>query len=191
MLVYQRRQPGGFPRPGALSSFYRLEWVVRPGYSEAVMPSHDPADMRPDAAPAESSVCLGRVVAVDNGQATVELADPSECTTCPSKGHCHIKPESNRQVVVAAEGFEVGEHVRVVAGSGDVLRASCVLYAIPTLLIVVGAFAGFFAGPEFLGLSGDLGSTLGVVVGIVVSLLFIHFYQGRRAAPVVRLERID
>lgn len=155
------------------------------------MPSHDPAAMPPGAAPADPAVCLGRVVAVDNGQVTVELSDPGECATCASKGHCHLKPESNRQVVVAAEGFKVGEQVRVVASSSDILRASCVLYAFPTLLIVAGAFAGYFAGPEFLRLSSDLGGTLGVALGIVASLVFIHFYQGQRAAPVVRLERID
>jgi sigma-E factor negative regulatory protein RseC len=155
------------------------------------MPSREPVATPSGVAPADPAVCLGRVVAVDNGQATVELSDPGECASCASKGHCHLKPESNRQVVVAAAGFQVGDRVRVVASSGDILRASCVLYAIPTLLIVAGAFAGFFVGPEFLRLSSDLGSTLGVVVGIVVSLVFIHFYQGRRAAPVVRLERID
>jgi positive regulator of sigma E activity len=136
-------------------------------------------------------VCLGRVVAVDNGQVIVELLDASQCATCASKGHCHLQPESNRQVVVAAAGFKVGDRVRVIASSSDVLRASCVLYAIPTALIVLGAFAGYFAGPEFFRLSADLGSTLGVAVGIGASLGFIHLYQSRRAAPVVRLERIN
>ena len=152
------------------------------------MPSHEPT--APGTGP-DPAVCLGRVVAVDNGQVTVELAGPSECANCASKGHCHLAPEADRRVVILADGFEPGDQVRVLASSQDVLRASCVLYAIPTLLLVTGAFAGYFAGPEFLGLSPDLGGTLGVVVGIGVSWLFIHLYQGRRPAPVVRLERIE
>lgn len=152
------------------------------------MPSHDPANHGRGAEPAE---CIGRVVAVDNGQVTVELAGPSECANCASKGHCHLAPEANRQIKIAAAGFKLGDQVKVLASSQDVLRASCVLYAIPTLFLVLGAFAGYFAGPEFLRVNPDVGSTIGVAVGIGLSWLFIHFYQSRRAAPVVRLERIE
>ncbi len=152
------------------------------------MPSHDPTARGPGAKSAE---CHGRVVAIDNGQVTVELAGPSECASCVSKGHCHLAPETNRQVKLAATGFKPGDQVRVLADSKDVLRASCVLYAFPTLFILLGAFAGYFAGPEFLNVTQDIGSTLGVALGIGLSWLFIHLYQGRRAAPVVRLERIE
>jgi positive regulator of sigma E activity len=141
--------------------------------------------------PSGETVCEGVVTNVDHGIVHVAVQANPACATCKSKGHCALAPEGNQELDVQAVGFKPGEHVLVVTSSRAALKTSAVLYLIPTLLIISGSFAGFFAGPAFLGMSGDLGAFVGVIAGIVVSYLFIHFYRVGQAGgvPPVRLVR--
>jgi len=115
---------------------------------------------------APESECTGRVVAVTDGCVVVE---------------------------VAASGFLVGERVRIVTYSASVVRASCVLYLLPALLVLVGSFAGYATAEAYFAIDGNLGAGIGVAVGIVLGLLFVHFYKTASADGGIslRLERID
>lgn len=145
------------------------------------------------AGPPEGTVCDGTVLSVQGDIVRVALEPNAACAACKSKGSCALTAEGNQSIEVHAAGFAPGEHVKVVTDPGAALATSMALYLIPTLLIIVGSFAGFFAGPEFLGLSGDLGAFIGVVTGIVLSYLFVHFYRAGRAggSPPVRLIRTE
>jgi positive regulator of sigma E activity len=146
------------------------------------------AETRADAL---ETACEGVVTSVKDGLVRVALQPNASCATCKVKGSCAMAAEGAQQIEVHASGFAMGEHVLVVSNPGAALATSTALYLIPTLLIITGSFAGFFAGPALLGLSGDLGALIGVVTGIVVSYLFIHFYRVGRAGgdPPVRLVR--
>jgi len=139
------------------------------------------------------TVCDGVVTSVHDDLVQVALAPNAACATCKSKGSCALTADGTQQLEVHATGFARGDHVLVVTSPGAALATSTALYLIPTLLVISGSFAGFFAGPAFLGVSGDLGALIGVVTGIVVSYLFVHFYRAGRAGgvPPVRLIRTE
>lgn len=141
--------------------------------------------------PSGETVCDGVVTSVEGGIVRVAMQANPACATCKSKGHCALAAEGNQELEVRAVGFKTGEHVLVVTSARAALKTSAVLYLIPTLLIITGSFAGFFAGPAFLGTSGDLGAFVGVIAGIVLSYLFIHFYRVGQTGgtPPVRLVR--
>ncbi len=141
----------------------------------------------------EDTVCEGVVTGVHNEVVQVALAPNAACATCKSKGSCALTADGAQQIEVHATGFTLGDHVLVVTSSRSALATSTALYLIPTLLVITGSFAGFFAGPVFLGVSGDLGALIGVVTGIVVSYVFVHFYRAGRAGgePPVRLIRTE
>jgi len=143
--------------------------------------------------PSGEMVCEGVVTNVDHGVVHVAMQANPACATCKAKGSCALAAEGGQQLEVRAVGFKAGEHVLVVTSARAALATSTALYLIPTLLIISGSFAGFFAGPAFLGMSGDLGAFLGVIAGIVASYLFIHFYRVGRAGgePPVRLIRTE
>jgi positive regulator of sigma E activity len=144
------------------------------------------------AGPAEAE-CRGRVVAVRDGRVVVEVDTPADCESCHSRGTCHVAALGSKQVEVDATGFAVGDRVRIIAFSAAVVRASLVLYLIPALLVVVGSFAGYATAEAFFGVEGNTGSLVGVIVGIMLSLLFVHFYRISRAdgGVTLRLERIE
>jgi positive regulator of sigma E activity len=158
------------------------------------MDKHD--QHRPAAAGGEGppqTTCEGRVVAVRGDVVTVAVKSLAECEFCASKEGCHIASLGNKQVEVAARGFKVGDRVRLITFSRAVLRASIVLYLIPALLVVVGSFAGYATVEAFTSLDGNIGSFIGVVVGLLCSLLFVHFYKvatGDRSLE-IRLEKIN
>jgi positive regulator of sigma E activity len=145
------------------------------------------------AAGESGTTCDGVITAVNDGIVTVALEPNPACTSCKSKGSCALMADGTQQLEVYAEGFALGEHVQLVSDPGAALATSLVLYLIPTLLIITGSFAGYFAVPVFLRLSGDMGGFIGVVTGIVLSYLFIHFYRAGRAGgnPPVRLVRTE
>lgn len=123
------------------------------------------------------STCEGRVVAVRDAKVVVEVAAPTACDACRSRESCHMAEMAGRQLEVEASGFKAGDRVRITTTAQAVVRASFVLYLIPALLVLVGSFAGYAVAEAFLGLDGNIGSLLGVAVGIGISLLFIHFYR--------------
>jgi positive regulator of sigma E activity len=141
----------------------------------------------------EGTVCDGVVTSVKGDVVQVALEPNAACAACKSKGSCALTAEGQQQIEVHAAGFRPGEHVQVVTDPGAALATSTALYLIPTLLIISGSFAGFFAGPAFLGVSGDLGAFIGVVAGIAVSYVFVHFYRAGRAGgnQPVRLIRTE
>lgn len=123
------------------------------------------------------TACLGRVAAVNGDAVLVQVNTVEACEACRSKGGCHQAQLAGREVTVTASGFVVGDRVRLITTGRAVLRASLVLYGIPALLAVVGAFAGYSTATAFLGIDGDLGSMLGTVTGLLLGAAFIYFYR--------------
>lgn len=139
------------------------------------------------------TACEGRVVAVHGDVVTVAVKTPADCEFCASKEGCHVASLGSKQVEVAARGFSVGDRVRLITYSKAVLRASVVLYLIPALLVVIGSFAGYATAEAFFNADGNIGSFVGVVVGLVVSIAFVHFYRvaaGDRSLE-IRLEKLN
>ncbi|MBN2081994.1 SoxR reducing system RseC family protein [bacterium] len=126
---------------------------------------------------AAQSTCEGRVVAVAGDVVTVKVSSPAECESCHSKEACHLAALGGRQVEVNGSGYKVGDRVLVIANSPAVVRASIVLYLIPALLVLVGSFAGFFTAVAFFQADGNIGSVVGVAVGIMISIVFVHTYK--------------
>jgi positive regulator of sigma E activity len=132
-------------------------------------------------------------VAAKDGVVVVEVSKPDACAACKAQASCHAASMGGNQVEVRGEGFRVGDTVRIVSRPGTVVRTSLVLYLIPALLVIIGSFAGFATAEAFVKPgSGNIGSLAGVVVGIVLSLVFVHFYRiARSHVQDIWLEKID
>ena len=132
------------------------------------------------------------MIAVNPRTVTVQLANEEACGQCAQREGCSLVKEGRRCLEIAADGFSIGDQVRVVVPAGSRLTVSAALYLIPTLLIVSGAFAGAVVGPAFFQISPDVGSFIGVVSGILISLAFVHFYPGGKSKNgQLRLEKIE
>jgi positive regulator of sigma E activity len=144
------------------------------------------------AARGDAIVCEGVVVEVRNGTVVIEIANKTECEKCAGKANCQPLQGGARRIELQHDGLKVGDRVRICASPPVLLMSSAMLYLIPAALVVTGAFAGYAAGPAFLGISGDTGSMLGVAAGILVSLGFVHFFKPVPGGKtVVSLEKIE
>jgi len=131
----------------------------------------------PTTDPGSTTTCHGVVVAVADGVVTVQVNQPEACDVCRTKESCHQAHLAGRQVEVRAEGFKAGDKVRLLAAPRAVLKASMVLYLFPALFVLTGSFAGYATATSFFNISGDIGSLIGVAVGLGLGILFVHTYK--------------
>jgi len=104
-----------------------------------------------------------------SGQRTlVRIKKSSACATCESRGNCEVVSGKNMVVEVANDlGAGKGDHVELSVPSGAVLKLSLLVYILPVVALIAGAFAGgAFAGVLHVPLS--LASVIGgfLVMGI-------------------------
>jgi len=140
----------------------------------------------------KDQTCEGTVTAVDNGLIQIHLSNNTQCASCIAEDSCTLH-SNQRTIAVAASGMAKGDRVRLHVSRRIARSAAVVLFLIPTLLIITGAFAGYTAGPEFFGINADLGGFAGITLGIAISWLFVHFYRAGPSShqPIIRVEKVD
>lgn len=82
----------------------------------------------------------GRVVAIEDGWATVRFQRSGACKTC---GACLTAGDNEMEVKAKDDiGVSVGDTVRVSLSSQKMLTASTLCYAVPLGLLLLGTFIG-------------------------------------------------
>ena len=110
----------------------------------------------------------GVIENVSGKKTLVRIKKSSACATCESRGDCAVDSGKSMVVEVANDlGGGEGDHVELSVPSGAFLKLSLLVYILPVLALMAGAFAGgAFAGVLHVPLS--LASVIGgfLVMGI-------------------------
>jgi len=125
-----------------------------------------------------------------SGQKTlVRIKKSSACGTCESRGNCEVASGKSMVVEVANDlGAGKGDHVELSVPSGAFLKLSLLIYVLPAVALIAGAFAGgAFAGVLHVPLS--LASVVGgfLVMGVTFYALK-RFDRSLRAKSEFRLK---
>ncbi|MBI2278330.1 MAG: SoxR reducing system RseC family protein [Dechloromonas sp.] len=120
----------------------------------------------------EMSTIRAIVRAVDGKQAVVEV-EAGGCGRCHEKGGCG--GQSLTQMFCSGHktyrvdnlaGAGVGDQVTVAISAGSVRRTANFAYGLPLLATIAGAVTG-------MSMSGDVGSMLGAVGSLALSILYV------------------
>lgn len=129
---------------------------------------------------------IGVVTKLDGEYAIVEVAKKSACDGCAVGSVC--KDEGNEVVHIRALNTVLakqGDRVVVSFDSITYIKGSLLVYALPVVLMVIGAIAGKQYLPAFLptfdpeGLSA-IGGFLCLAFGLVIVKLLSHYFQKKQ-----------
>jgi len=117
------------------------------------------------------------VVEILGGKAKVKVKRGAACESCKIDSLC--KMLSQGYVVIEAEnpiGAKTGQEVMVTIYNEEVLKASLILFGIPLICLLLGAFVGYY-----IDISGmrNLSTFLGSFIGVSLAFLGIKLFSKR------------
>ncbi|GAB2182155.1 hypothetical protein DLREEDagrD3_23780 [Denitratisoma sp. agr-D3] len=107
----------------------------------------------------------GRIIAIHDGKADVELAQTTACTSCNSKKSCSSSQDQGRTQVVSMEAplhARAGDQVTVLVSTGGFHTGALLAYLLPSVTTLLGAM--------LLSPAGDAASALGLFGGLALGL---------------------
>ncbi len=123
----------------------------------------------------------GRVIAVRDGQAWVQTIRQGACQSCSARAACGQRAlasvsggRANQVLVANTLDAQVGDEVSVAIAEQALLQASLLVYALPLLLMVVGAIAGHQLAPAL-----DAYAMAGAAAGLGLGFWLAHRVQAR------------
>ncbi|MBI3141083.1 MAG: SoxR reducing system RseC family protein [Rhodocyclales bacterium] len=135
------------------------------------------------------------VARVEGDQAYIEVGGQgSGCGRCHEAGGCQsglltqlFRPGPRHFRIDNRIGAEPGERVVVRVAEGATLRAALLVYLIPVLFLVAGAFAGTALGGGSASADGAalLGALLGLGAGALVSFALRKGRPGKAMQPLL------
>jgi len=124
-----------------------------------------------------------KVIAVDQGMATVECVSKSACGSCGSAEHCGNSslakafPKRTHQLQVElTERVEPGEQIELALNAKNMLHSALVIYLMPLLLLIAGAGIGKAMFDSNLQ---ELASILLGGVGLACGFILVKLYSKR------------
>ena len=121
-------------------------------------------------------------IVLDNlgdGFARIKTSRSGACGGCDSgSGHCHGCLANSEMISRAANPInaEPGELVRVELDSKEVFKGAAVLYLLPVLTLLIGAFAGEGIGTR-IGFGTGTGSILMSLIGLLFGLFLVKLFD--------------
>jgi len=127
----------------------------------------------------------GTVREVSGSMVLVECEPINFCGSCAAE--CRLAPDTGKKRRIWIEnriGAKTGDLVSFRMRGGGIVFASSVLYFVPVVMLISGAMAGSVISAG-IGIDTDLGSILGGMTGIVLSIAFAafisRFISGKKA----------
>ena len=120
---------------------------------------------------------VGIVIRVDGDTAWVTTTKTSACEGCAAKSSCTVLGGGKEMEVEAVNnvGARVGQKVILYFQTSPLLKATFLLYVLPILFLILGAFIGDQAAPRF-----NVGSsTCSVIVGFLFFGISIKFVKSK------------
>ncbi|MEJ2589701.1 MAG: SoxR reducing system RseC family protein [Deltaproteobacteria bacterium] len=92
----------------------------------------------------------GIVERVKGKRVLVRIERTSACATCESRGSCEMGPDKKMMVEVANDlAAKTGDRVEVSIPSGSLLKLGFLVYLLPIVALIAGAYAGEALAPLF------------------------------------------
>lgn len=129
-----------------------------------------------------------KVASLDGDYALLEVTASGGCGRCEEPGGCRTgvlnqlfstRPRHYR--LPNSLNLLPGQYVRVRIPDGSVLQASLLVYLLPLICVLVGAFVGQFFATD--PTQTDLAALIGAVLGLAAGAAALMFYKSRVAAP--------
>lgn len=111
----------------------------------------------------------GKIEEINKQTAVVRIRKRSACAHCESRGSCSI---SKRDMVIEVPNdlkAGVGDEVEVSVPEGTLLKLSALIYLLPVIALLVGAFFGAMIG-ETLHMNASL--TAIILGGVFMAIAF-------------------
>lgn len=123
----------------------------------------------------------GRVIALKGERAWVQTIRSSACESCSARSGCGQRVlasasggRANQVLVSNHLGADVGDEVTVAIEESALLSASLLVYALPLLLLVLGAVLG----QQWLP-ARDAGAIAGALTGLAAGFVAARLIQSR------------
>lgn len=123
----------------------------------------------------------GRVVAVKGDKAWVQTIRASACESCSARSGCGQRVlagasagRANQVLVANHLNARVGDEVSIAIEESALLSASLLVYAVPLLLLVLGAVVGQQWFP-----AQDAGAVAGAIAGLAAGFAIARMVQSR------------
>ena len=130
----------------------------------------------------------GIVESMENDWVWVKTQRKSACSSCSHKDHCHMIEGKDRMLVKARNVADArkGDQVELYLSTKTQLKCVFMVYMVPVIGLIVGAFAGNSLSPR-LGLSPNMGmflfSAVGLAIGFMLTRLFSNRMEKKNALP--------
>jgi sigma-E factor negative regulatory protein RseC len=128
----------------------------------------------------------GQVVRIEDGGVWVETRRRSTCSGCAAEKGCGTatlsKVLGRRRTLVrvlASTPLQVGDQVVIGISEQALVRGSLAVYAVPLLLLMIGAVLGEAGAGKGLWDDAELGSLVLGVGGLAVGLLWLKRFTRR------------
>ncbi len=127
-----------------------------------------------------------QVVAVEGGQVWVETERRSSCSSCAVNKGCGsaalakvLGQRRTRVRVLSDIPLRVGDRVLVGVHERAVVRGSLAVYAVPIVMLLLGAVLGELGARQFLWHNAELASLVLGSAGLVVGLWWLRVFSRR------------
>jgi sigma-E factor negative regulatory protein RseC len=128
------------------------------------------------------------IVGIDGDQALLEIVRSKPCGLCGQTRGCGVslwgRLLGHRNNVFRAENrinARVGDNVVVGVDEKALLAGSLAVYGVPLVLLLTGAALGGALLSSSFG--ADIGSLVGAVMGLALSMLWLRGHSARRGLP--------
>jgi len=116
----------------------------------------------------------GIVKEIKGNKAIVKVERSSACRHCSARGSCGIDLDS-QEVLIEVENrlhAKIGDKVELSVPSGSLLKMAALVYILPILSLLLGAYEGGKVALK-LGLSSSTGSILGALFLLIISFCIL------------------
>ena len=126
----------------------------------------------------------GRVIAVENDLALIEIQRKPVCNTCSVNKGCGTGVMSqvigNKRFRLTAKNSlnaNVGDKVIVGIAEDMLVKSSFAVYIVPLLLLFVGSWCGIYIAEYFAMQATEGFSVLSGLLGLVIGFIWLRFFS--------------
>lgn len=121
----------------------------------------------------------GKVIAVLDSKAEVEIIKAEHCSGCSAKSICNVNDGVRNVIAKDPIGVSIGDKVRLSIQGTDLVKMSVLFYGIPLIILIIGIFIGF----HFFDQS-DIKEFYSFMLSIILIIIYYfayYFFQKRNS----------